>query len=127
MNDKLLHISPPARSTEEQHLSTQNGRVIGQSLNSRGLLKTDTAVLPHSVNPTNFLQLQNTLPQRYSVVDISPKIGKLEKNLGPPKGEDPARMAAGTSRIVRYILFAFFVSQSIENSQASAIDDCRVL
>lgn len=39
-----------------------------------------------------------------------------------PRGDTPAQMAAGSARIIRYVLIAFFVSDSVLGTVTSSAD-----
>lgn len=53
-------------------------------------------------------------PHRNSGLEVIAEFPSLlEENTTSPGGEKPDKMAAGSSRIIRYVLFAFFVGRSV--------------
>ncbi len=56
--------------------------------------------------------------QNSGLESTSKPASKTVESASSPEGEKPDDMAAGSSRIIRYVLFAFFVRRSAYQSQS---------
>jgi len=60
-------------------------------------------------------------PHRNSGIELIPKSSSLlEENTSLPEGKETDKMAAGSSRIIRYVLFAFFVGRFLYQSNPAS-------
>ena len=63
---------------------------------------------------------QRSKPQKSKLELISSSLQNLDEIPTSVGGDKPDTMAAGSSRIIRYVLFAFFVSCNWRNERLSA-------